>query len=301
MYQPLLNSFLSHDYKCFFSSYIHLEAPHQQNEFAYQNASSGREEIVFFIFHLDGSEVVRYEPQVHCLGAGESIIFNAREELGKLGVSDFQGSILGIVHPIDLTSEDLTQKDLVCLWSSPVKKSICHIGLGGSTRLNVTGRKEKQTYLMYCPAVLSSETEKTMVIFFNHSSEAGYADTAKVVPVLHNLHGATVRGPELSANPYGTFLIDVDQVFGEEGKKLLDQTGGRGSLTVHHRGHTFATLFFHSDKKTGDIIIGTHTNPPVGVINNYHIVHYWYNYLASKIPGLYLFWLVKDAIRPWLR
>ncbi len=279
-----------------FSSYIHAVESHHQSEYIYQNASEGREEVLFLPFYLDGKELSGFVPEIRVLGPAESAVFDAASELKKIDISRFQGSIFCLVHPLDITTEDLSQKDFVSIWSSSKTNTACHIGLGALKALNVAGRKEQQRYLMYCPAVVSTREKKTLIAFFNHSSDPDYADAVTIRPRLHNLYGKSIEGREIAVAPYGTCLIDVDEIFGEQGKSLLSETNDRGCVVVYHQGHTFPTLFFHVHRATGDILIGTHTNPSAGIVFNYAIVHYWYNFFASKIPGLYVFWLVKRLV-----
>ncbi|MDP3710357.1 MAG: hypothetical protein Q8R29_01370 [bacterium] len=296
-YKQLLDPLLKQEHKCLFSSYVHLEKPYQDCEFIYQNPSVGREEVLLLMFHLDGKEVPNFVPEIHTLAPGQSVRLNVKSELQKIGIFQFRGSVFCVVHPIDIMTEDLSQRDFVSIWSSSVTKSACHIGLGALKILNVGGRKENQQYLMYCPAVISTPEKKTLITFFNHSSEPGYADVVTLRPQLRNLRGKSVPGSEISVGPYGTFVIDVDEIFGERGVRLLQETDSRGCVVVHHRGHTFPTLFFHCHRKSRDILIGTHTNPPASITKGYATNRYWFNFFASKIPGLYVVWLIRDVFR----
>lgn len=296
-YKQTLNSLLAEEHKCLFASYIHLLEPYQNCEFIYQNPSDGREQVLLLLFQLDGQEIPGLVPEIHTLNPGESVRLDAREELGKLGISRFQGSVLCVVHPTDVFTEDLSQRDFVTIWSSSATKASCHIGLGASKSFNVSGRKEQQQYLMYCPTVFSTPEKKTLITFFNISSEMDYIDVATLTPQLHNLHGKSINGQEMSVGPYGTFLIDVDEIFGEQGMELLRETDNRGCVVVSHHGHAFPTLFFHCDRKSKDILIGTHTNPPVAITYDYAIVHYWFNFISPKIPGLYLVWLARRILK----
>jgi len=290
----LWQEIFKNEHKSCFSSYVYLE-PGLRNEFHYQNIGIGLEEVVAVFFHLDGRQVTEISSQPKILKPAETLVLDAGALLNAAGHASFQGSIMFIVHPFEVAPDErLSQRDFVCLWSA-IKpgRPACHIGLGALTAFNITGDKERKSYYMFCPAVLSTESRKTFITAFNHSTEPGYADHVTLNPVLHNQKGEILSGREVSAPPFGTFFIDVDKVFGEEGKKLLAKTNGRGSITVAHRGHTFPSLFFHVDRQTKEIVAGTHTNPAMGVVDTRGIVHYWFNRFAERSPIFYFIWWLR--------
>jgi hypothetical protein len=279
--------------KSLFCSYVYFERPEHKNEFVHQNAGDVTDEVFLTMFDLSGNPVPGLDPKRFELKPGESIQFEASDALRALGYERFQGSVLCVVYPMAETMQNLTQKDFVCLWSALPRPHLCHIGLGALTELNITPKKHRQSYLMFCPVTLSAQ-RKSVVAFFNHSSEAGYADTVVIRPVLENLSGKKLQGPELTVGPFGTCHIDLELAFGSEGQALLAETAGHGVLTVRHLGHTFATVFFQLDRVTGDIVNGTHTMPPIAAVSAYGIVHYWFNALAERWTILYPVWLVKN-------
>ncbi|GEM_PF-1112242 len=285
---------LKQDQKCFFSSYVYLE-PGLRMEFHYRNIGIGEEEVVPIFFHRDGRQVEGVSSQPIILHAGETLVLDAGALLNAAGYTSFQGSIMCVVHAFTLApDEDLAQRDFVCVWSSAKSgRPACHIGLGALKTQNVTGRKEKQSYYMFCPVVVSTQNIKTVIPIFNHSTEPGYADSITFRPVLHNQKGEVLTGKEVSAPPFGTFLIDVDEVFGEAGRALLSKTDGRGTVTAIHSGHTFVSLFFHVDRHTKEIVSGTHTNPAIGILYPYGVLHYWFNRLAEYNPIFYFIWWLK--------
>jgi SAM-dependent methyltransferase len=282
---------LAHKHKLFFSGYVHVE-PGLTNDFFYQNSGEVPEEIMVVLFHLDGKRVMEVEPLNIMLQPAEALSYHAADELRKAGYTSFCGSIMHVAHPLEVVQgDDLSQRDYAGLWMSD--RHGCHIGIGAMTKQNVTGEKEKKTYNMFCPAVFSSKGRKTIVTLFNHSTEPGYCDTVAIEPVLANLKGEKMRGRKIETGPWGSMIIDVDDVFGEEGRKLLAKTGGRGSVTAFNRGNTFITTYFHVDKNTNEIVSGTHTIPASIIVYAYGIKNPYLELLAERVPGIYLLWKLK--------
>ena len=214
--------------------------------------------------------------------------------LTAAGLPRFQGSIMVVVHPEEMVPrDDLSQRDFVCYWESPNGPHEAHIGVGGLKDLNITGKKEKKTYNLFCPAIVSNADIVTLIVAFNHSTEPTYSDRVTIHPVLSNLRREKLEGVELTAEPSGVFLIDVDAVFGETGKKLFAETGGRGTMTVIHTGHQFIMLFFHIDKKTNEIVSGTHTTPAANIPYAYGVTQPILTLLAEKTPVMYWLWSLK--------
>lgn len=282
---------LTHKHKVFFSMYVHLEQG-LKSEYFYQNSGTVPEEIVAVIFHQDGRRVTEVPPITAYLAPDTAITIEAGEYLNKVGITSFRGSLMFIAHPIEVVpNDDLSQRDYAGVWSSA--RHGVHIGIGGTLKQNITGEKEKKTYNMFCPAVIWNEERKTIVTFFNHSTEPGYNDSISIIPRLENLKGERLNGKELSTGPHGTIIIDVEDAFGKEGYELLARTGGRGAITTSHKGHVFATLFFNVDRKTNELVSGTHTNPAAIIVYSYGINHPFLVLLAERIPGFYLLWKLK--------
>ncbi len=289
-----LQHFLGITNKVIFSSYVHLEKEFV-NEFSYQNSGDVDEEVLSVLYHADGRRVAEIPPTKAILKPLQAFSVDVAPMLAQAGYTSFRGSILFIAHPLSETSQDLGQRDFASYWASTRNawRNACHIGVGASKEMNVTGKKEKRIYNMFCPAVVSNERYKTLITIFNHSSEAGYSDTVSLVPVLHNLAGKKIEGPALNVGPWGTLLLDIDEVFKDEGRKLLAQTGGRGTATMIHKGHTFATLFFHIDKKTNEIVSGSHTTPAASIPHSYGVKYPLINTWSEKSPIFYLLWKFK--------
>src|SRR3989344_9464990 len=291
---------LAEKHKVFFSSYVHLEKGFA-NEFYYQNGGQVAEEVVAVFFHSDGRRVAEIPPITSVLAPAQALVVNASETLVRTGYPSFRGSIMMVVHPTAVVDgDDLSQRDFVCYWSSGPARHAVHIGIGGLKEQNVTGKKENKIYNMFCPTILSTDTRKTVVVILNHSTDPTYADEVTLMPVLSNLNGERMEGPVITARAFGAFLVDVDEVFGEKGQRLLRKTGGRGVVTVLHRGHVFITLFFHIDKKTKEIVSGTHTTPAASIPYNYAIKHPFLNSWAERNPVFYFAWCLKHfRTLPW--
>lgn len=292
--ESALNEFLEKKNKVIFSSYIHLE-PGFVNEFSYQNSGAADEVVLATLFHADGRRVVEIAPISTRLAPYEAFSIDVAPMLANVGYESFRGSILFITHIVGDKTEDLGQRDFASYWASTRNawRNGCHIGVGASKEMNVTGKKEGRIYNMFCPAIVSNDRYKTLITIFNHSSEAGYVDTVVLEPVLHNFIGKKITGPAISVPPWGTFLLDIDTVFGEEGRKLLAESDGHGTATMLHRGHHFATLFFHVDKKTDEIVSGSHTTPAASIPHAYGVTHPLINTWSERNPLLYLIWRLK--------
>jgi hypothetical protein len=280
-----------------FSGYVHLKGADQEADFCYQNMNAVPEEVAAVILRPNGEPVAE---QTAVLEQSHALRVSARKLLESVGISDFQGSILLVSRPMAARADGAPyeEMDFYSSWRSRVPGSAAQIIVGAIRHFNEIGRKEKQSFFMGCPAVVTNNDRKTIIAIINHSSDPNYADTPEIVPELRNAHGRMVKAAPMHAPPFGIFLIDVDDVFGEEGRKLLAETGGYGSVGVWHRGHIFSTLFFHVDRRTGAILSGTHTQPLINVLSSYGVTHpVWYA-LAPRIPGLYAIWKVWDALRP---
>ncbi len=275
--------YLKEEKKCIFSSFIHISETTEQNNFYYVNEGKETERLVAIILTPDGKIPFNLTPLVYKLATGESLKIDANKILLQIGITNFQGSFLLIASNHDSEKPfNFSLKDLVTTWLG--KDACTQIGVGGIRYFNVTGWKEKKSYYMFCPAVLSNNKRKTLITIFNHSTEHSYNDTVQLIPKLHNLDGETIIGKELSMPPFGCGIIDVDDHFGEEGKRLLQKTNGRGSLTTSHKGHTFSSLFFHIEKENNTIISGRHTQPPELTVFRQPNYNYWVAYLGERVP-----------------
>lgn len=289
-----LRQFLEFTNKVIFSSYVHLEKDFV-NEFSYQNSGEVNEEVLSVLYHADGRRVLEIPPIKATLKPLQAFSMDAAPVLVQAGYTSFHGSILFVAHALSEIPQDLSQRDFASYWASTRNawRNACHIGVGASKEMNVTGKKEKRTYNMFCPAVVSNEKFKTLIVIFNHSSEAGYSDTVSLEPVLHNLAGKKIAGSAIRVGPWGTLLLDIDEVFQNKGRTLLAETGGRGTATMLHRGHTFATLFFHIDRKTNEIVSGSHTTPASSIPHSYGVKYPLINTWSEKNPIFYLLWRLK--------
>lgn len=267
--------------KCTFNSYIYLKKPWHKNYFSYVNENPIREVITAVFLDVDGNLAEGYEPYSVELDPGETVKFDARNLLKR---DDFVGSSILIIRPVNENDTMIIKnKDSVSTWLSD--ETACEIGTAAFPWLNVKGKKENQSYYMFCAGVAIDDKRKTLIVVFNHSTESDYDDVVEFKPKLQNLNGESILGRSIFAQPFGVLILDTDDIFGEEGKNLLATTGGRGSITMAHRGHVFSSFFFQVDREKENLMCGSHTQPPMGVfMNPIAIQHYWLTSLASRIP-----------------
>lgn len=288
--EGLFEIFLLRKNKVLFGSFIYHE-PGLTNHFHYQNSGMYEEEAAVIIFDSFGKRVLETR---YPLNPNRALTIDATELLLERGIEHFRGS-MALIIASDALEDDMGQRDFVSFWSS-TRGNACHVGFGGFPAINVTGKKEGKVYNMFCPVVVSNDQKKTLIVALNHSTEIPYNDTVTINPILHNLSGETLQGKTVSAPPMGLLQIDVDEVFGKEGKALLAKTGGRGTVTVLHRGHQFATVFFHIDRTHGDIVSGTHTSPASSIPYTYGVTHPLLNAWSEKSILLYWLWSTKRFI-----
>ncbi len=267
--------------KCVFNSYIHLKKPDHRTSFSYVNENPIREIVTAIFLDSNGNIPENYEPFTCELDPGEVIKIDAGALLKR---DNFVGSSMLIIRPADQNETMIIKnKDSVSSWSSP--QTSCEIGTAAFPSLNMKGVKENQSYYMFCSGVTSDEKKKTQIVVFNHSTDSGYEDEVEFSPKLQNLKGKSLIGKNLKVKPFGVMILDSDEVFGEEGRNLLAETSGRGSLTMFHRGHIFSSFFFHVDRETENLICGSHTQPPMGVfMNPVALQHYWLTSIAPTVP-----------------
>ncbi|MBP9694912.1 MAG: class I SAM-dependent methyltransferase [Candidatus Magasanikbacteria bacterium] len=267
--------------KCVFSSYVHITSPEEKSIYCYQNDGKFYEHVIAIVLAPNGQMFPSWKPWEIDLAPKQGAIIDVGAHLAKEGVTKCIGSLILIVaNKNQAEILDLPPKDLVSQWWSPVASS--QIGNAGYTNLNVPGEKEKKSYFLFCPGVVSSPEQKTLIVIFNHSVEPEYNDTVTMVPKLHNLSGEALDGSVITIEPFGCAVISIDEYFGEAGKQLLAKTGGRGSLTMKHHGHTFSSYFFFVDRETNHILSARHTQPPALCVFRFIP----FNYIAERIGSL---------------
>ncbi len=267
--------------KCIFSSHVHL-VPGLENTFTYVNDGKERERLV--ILFLDSSGVaVGGEPIILELPGGAVMKLDARAELMKHGIKEFDGSFLVLVSNVDQNRPfDISTKDHVTRWQGA--EMATEIVTAGHLNMNVPSQLSKKAFFMFCSSVISSSDTTTRVTLFNHSTESDYTDTATVIPELHNLHGESLAGKPAVMPAFGSAIIDVDEWFGDAGKLLLAKTGGRGTLSVAHLGHTIGSLFFHMDRPTKAFKCGQHTQPVIPAVFFQPGYNYWAEWIGAHVP-----------------
>lgn len=267
--------------KCIFSSHVHCR-PGLRNSFCYVNDGKHTERLVILMLHPSGA-IVGGEPIVMELSAGKAMMIDAGEALLKHGITSFDGSFLVLVSNIDPTAPfDVTTKDHVSSWMS--ESSGVEIVTAGHLNINVPGKLEKKSFFMFCSNILITADTTTRVTLFNHSTEGEYMDTAVVVPKLHNLKGETIEGKPVTMPPFGSAVIDIHEWFGQAGEELLAKTGGRGTLSAAHLGHTIGSLFFHMDRATGAFKNGQHTQPVIPAVFRQPGYNYWVEWVGAHMP-----------------
>ncbi|MEK7145975.1 MAG: hypothetical protein AAB802_02205 [Patescibacteria group bacterium] len=263
-----------------FNTYVHFKRPDQSTLMTYVNESSENESADLFIFDEKGEQAIPVISQE--VAAGSNAQFDLKKVLGK---ENFTGSALLVIRPSNRNSETFSAKNKDCVYTFLSPNTSVEIGTAAHTTLNAPGEKEKKTFNMFCTAVLSNEKVKTLIAIYNHSTDPRYSDRVSLKPKLQNLNGEGLEGPEKQVPAFGSYILDVDESFGVEGRSLLEKTGGRGSITLQHKGHTFGSFFFHMDKESEALISGSHTQPPTGIFSNPESLwHYWLTPLAKRFP-----------------
>ncbi|MDO8499659.1 MAG: methyltransferase domain-containing protein [bacterium] len=279
--------------KALISCYVYWPGGTTENRFYYQNESAQAEEAVVLLFGLNGD--LALPAFVRKLLPAESLDLAVGAHLTAAGYSSFEGSFLLMVKPLgNPTAFCVGDKDITAIWES--KTTSCHITNSGYSEFNIPGKKEKQSYFMFCPAVLLNDTVKTRLVVINHSSDPAYNDTVAVSTQLCNLAGDVLNGPQIIIPPFGTSVVDVDSYFGSAGKALLDATGGRGSFTSTHKGHILISFFFEIDRHNLQVVSGRHTQPPMGILGAVHF-RYLFNWFAERIPGLGFLYIIKNILK----
>lgn len=281
-------SILNSKQKCVFNSYIHLKKPTHEMRYSYVNENPIRESVTAIFLDSEGDPAEGYEPFSCELDPGEVVKIDPKALLVR---DNFIGSSMLIIRPVN--EEDtmiIKNKDAVTSWLA--EDTACEIGTAAFPALNTKGVRENQSYYMFCSAVVSDEKRKTLIVIFNHSTDSDYSDTVEFTPKLQNLNGDLIVGPKVFVKPFGLGLFDTDELFGNEGRELLAKTGGRGSMTLFNRGHIFPSFFFHVDRKSENLICGSHTQPAMGIfMNPAAMQHYQLTFLASKVP--FSSWIVS--------
>ncbi|MEK7623235.1 MAG: class I SAM-dependent methyltransferase [Patescibacteria group bacterium] len=276
-------NYLASKEKCIFFSYIHLQGQGQENVFYYVNDGSEEEQVVALCLTQAGELPAGVTPWQTTLAPGAALKFDAKAHLATAGIQTFVGGLLLVIsNPKNYLPLFIANKDLVSTWSG--SRASAQIGIAGAAEWNSAAKKAQKSYYMFCPAVLENDSTKTLITIFNSSTDAGYADAVIMEPRLHNLRGETIVGNTLTVPPFGTAVIDVGAHFGEAGNKLLAATENRGSLTMHHQGHSFGSFFFHVDRATNEILSGRHTQPPALAVCKIIPFNYIATYLGSKLP-----------------
>lgn len=281
---------------CVFNTYVHFKRPDQSTLMTYVNESPETETLDLFIFDEKGQQATPVISQELRSGS------NAQFDLKKvLAVGTFSGSAMLVVRPAALDSGTFSAKDKDCVYTFLSDATSLEIGTAAHHILNVPGEKEKKTFNMFCPAVLSNEKVKTLIAIYNHSTDPQYSDTVSFQPSLQNLRGKILEGPEKHISAFGTYILDVEESFGTEGLELLEKTEGRGSILLQHKGHRFGSFFFHVDKQSEALISGSHTQPPTGIFSNPESLwHYWLTPLAKRIPFSTQIVVLLRFIRKWI-
>lgn len=270
--------------KVIFSSYIHNSTPGVNSIFYYVNESPFLEKVSVFFLDAVGLSPKGFQPLAISLGPNESLHVDIAAEIKKInGSVQFFGNIYIVVYdPDESHNMESTKKDLVSLWQSDV--ACVQIGIAALASFNESSKKGPKTYLMFCPAVHETKETTTKVVLFNSSTESGYNDRVEIIPKLHNLNGETILGKALFIEPFCAGVLNVGDHFGATGAELLEKTGGRGSLTIMHNGHTFSSYFFFEDKSSGVLFSGRHTQPPVLTLfrqPKYNVLAEW---LGARLP-----------------
>lgn len=267
-----------------------------ENRFIYLNETSTPEQVIILLFSTSGIVVDGF-PIITTLEPGASYECNVGEHSTTRGDAVFQGSVMLIVTSLKKlsTSPSIGDKDLMLFWLCPNHSH--NVSTAGFSTLNITGKKEKQSYYMFCPMIVHTPKVTTRLVILNHSTDPEYNDTITLAPILHNLKGEKVFGSEILLPPFGTAIIDVSTFFGEAGKRLLAITDGRGSITTIHRGHVLASFFFYIDRLSGDMISGRHTQPSIGVCFGLEKFHYIFNSVASRIPYLQYAMTIRSFLK----
>ncbi len=274
---------LSGKEKCVFFTYVHLTESQECVSY-YENDGSYTEHLVAILLTETGEPVSGVSIKELEATPGECIAFDAREMFDTSAPAEFRGGLLVVVRNVDISKPlQLGYRDLVTRWTSPHASS--QIGNSGFMKLNISDPGAKKSFFMFCPAVLLSEKIKTIITIFNYSTESQYAENAEFIPVLHNTLGESVSGKAITIAPFGCAVIDVDEWFGLNGRDLLAKTNGRGSVTVHHEGHTLGSYFFHLNRVNGEILSGQHTQPPVPCVFFFNTAfNYWLAEFAKRLP-----------------
>lgn len=273
---------LSYSDKCIFSTYIHINKSDQKNTFYYVNDGEQVEIATAIILTERGELPPNFLPFEQKIDPGETAQIDVSILLKEIGIFEFRGNMLLIIRNLDTSKPFIwNNKDFVSTWWSD--EAAIQIGTAGFTSFNVDGKKEKKSYYMFCPAVVSSTEKRTRIVIFNHSTQDTYNDTISLTPFLHNLQGETIRGRDIVIQPFGSCSFDISEWFGEAGRELLAKTGGRGSITTTHIGHTFSSFFFYEDKN-GALLSGRHTQPALLVVLFQPKYNCWVEYLGSKFP-----------------
>ncbi|MEK7642587.1 MAG: hypothetical protein AAB392_02205 [Patescibacteria group bacterium] len=259
-----------------FSSYVHVSNDSQNTLFEYVNDSGYEEDVRVLILTQEGKLAMPYKN--YHLGLGETIRIDMRKWLDEVNLHSFMGSLM-VLHRHSNPPEGLKPiRSMMSYWIS--KDFSTQVGSSGYMALNVRGKKEKQSFFMFCPSVISTNNYKTTIAIFNHSTEPEYNDEVTLYPRLNDEEGTSIIGGPFKIAPFGLSVLDIEKHFGKD----ILKTNKRYSITISHVGHVLGPLFFHVSRSSGDIISGRHTQPAAGIFKP--IQGFYPNLVRSFLPFL---------------
>lgn len=259
---------LKNDYKTVFSGFVYMRDVSQGNIFDYVNDTKNNEKADAVLLDMAGNPVPDSSIKSFSVAPGGYFRVNVGEWLNSLSINEFYGSLL-MVQRVDAEHDNLQKlsKNVIRAPMSNWHSSSSHaqIGYGASPYLNVPVKKDKQSFFMFCPSVVSTDKLKTLIVMFNFSSDHAYNDTVSLTPRLNSADGQYVVGRDINIPPFGTFILDVEKHFPKMTRNKIH------TLTVSHTGHLMSSLFFHISRANGDIITGRHTQPAASVFRPMNI------------------------------
>lgn len=258
----------------------------QNTWFDYVNDSPFPELTTAFVLTAAGQAVPGLSPKHFRLEPGGTLRIDLAQWLHEVGLPYFTGGLFLVqrFEPPHHNEKKLI-RDIMNSWHAGSHHA--QFGNECDDQFNIKSRIGKYSFFMFCPAVISTDEMKTLVMVFNYSTEFDYNDTIVITPRLNDSSGNSCIGEPIAIKPFGFAAIDVERHFSQFPLKKNQYY----SLSASHVGHRAIAMFFHVLRDSGAIITSRHTQPAACVFRPTE-EDYFFNILR-EFKG----WLPRGAIR----
>jgi hypothetical protein len=132
---------------------------------------------------------------------------------------------------------------------------------GAPKNMNFESRSGRSnSYRMCSQELLINRDWKTLSWHGNVSSDPNYDKQIHARLFILDENGNQLEGPEQVINPFGSVLVDIEEVFGDRAKEHLASNGGRGNYMMHAKDGGAVGYHFLQNRRTGEIA-SDHTRP----------------------------------------